>query len=191
MLGAIAGLFGLGMVYGPYLATASSSFNSVFDFGVGLVAAVASFMVLVGSIAALVQIRRGHARVAATAIERNVVRAAVVAVAALVVVSGVVTLTAQDTVAALERAEAIEVPMKRTEFKTAELNAKAGETMRLVLKNDDLYLHTFTIDELDIDVTIGPRGEKALELTPTSSGTFEYKCTVPGHESMTGTLTVS
>ena len=70
------------------------------------------------------------------------------------------------------------------------LNAKAGETLRLVLKNDDFFIHTFTIDELDVDVTIGPRGEKILKLTPANKGTFEYRCTIPGHESMEGTLTV-
>ena len=112
-------------------------------------------------------------------------------VAVLVVVSAVVTLAARDTVAAADRAGATEVLMKTTEFRTAQLDAKAGETLRLVLKNDDLYIHTFTIDDLGIDVTIGPRGEKALSLlSPPNTGTFEYKCTIPGHEDMTGTLTV-
>lgn len=81
--------------------------------------------------------------------------------------------------------------MKETEFKTESIDAQRGETLRLVLKNDDLYVHTFTIDELDIDVTIGPLGEKALSLTPGDAGTYEYLCTVTGHESMTGLLEVS
>ena len=191
VLGAIAGLLGLGMVYGPYLATAINSFNSIFDFGAGVVATVASIVALVGSVVALVQIRRGRVRVEATAVERNTLRGVAVVVAVMVVVSGVVTLAGRDTVTAAERAGAIELLMRRTEFKTTELDAKAGETLRLVLKNNDLYIHTFTIDELDIDVTIGPRGEKALELTPPTKGTFEYRCTIAGHEPMTGTLDVS
>ena len=191
VLGAIAGLLGIVLVYGSYLITASGSFNSIFDFGAAVVATVGSVVAPVGSVVALMQIRRGRVRVAATAMERNTVRGVAVVVAVVVVVSGVVTLAARDTVTAAERAGAIELLMKRTEFKTMELSAKAGETLRLVLKNDDLYIHTFTIDELDIDVTIGPRGEKALELTAPSKGTFEYTCTIPGHESMTGTLKVS
>ena len=148
-------------------------------------------MALVGSIVAFVQLRRGSARVGATVAERNTLWGIVAVVAVVVIVSGVATLAARDTVRDTERAGAVEVVMKRTEFKTARLDAKAGETLRLVLKNDDLHIHTFTIDELGIDVTVGPRGEKALELSSANTGTFEYKCTIPGHESMTGTLEVS
>ena len=190
VLGAIAGLLGTGLVYGPYLILSTDSINSVFDFGVAVVATVASIMAVVGSIVAFVQLRRGAARVAATAVERNALRGVAVVVAGLMVMSAVVTLAARDTVEEADRAEAIEVLMKTTEFRTAQLDAKAGETLRLVLKNDDLYIHTFTIDELGIDVIIGPRGEKALSLSPQNAGTFEYTCTIPGHESITGTLTV-
>ena len=109
----------------------------------------------------------------------------------IVVISGIATLAARDTVEDSVRAESIEVLIKTTEFRTETLEAKTGETLRLVLKNDDLYIHTFTIDELSIDATVGPRGEKVLSFVPSKAGTFEYKCAIPGHESMTGTLTVS
>jgi uncharacterized cupredoxin-like copper-binding protein len=52
-------------------------------------------------------------------------------------------------------------------------------------------MHTFTIDEFDVDVTVGPNGEKAVRIRPTTAGSYEYKYTIPGHESMTGTLTVN
>ena len=190
VFGAIAGLLGIGLAYGPFLILSTGSINSVFDFGAAVVTTVASIMALVGSIVAFVQFRRGTARVEATAVERNTLRGVAVVVAVLVVVSAIVTLAARDTVQKADRAGAIEVLMKTTEFRTAQLDAKAGETVRLVLKNDDLYIHTFTIDELGIDVTVGPRGEKALSISPRNTGTFEYKCTIPGHESMTGTLTL-
>ena len=190
VLGAIAGLLGTGLVYGPYLIESADSINSVFDFGVAIVTTVAALTALVGSIVAFVQIRIGKARVAATAVERIALRGIAVVVAVLVVVSGIFTVAARDTVEEAERTGAIEVLMKATEFRTAELVATSGETLRLVLKNDDLYIHTFTIDEFGIDVTVGPRGEKALSLSSSNPGTFEYKCIIPGHESMTGTLTV-
>ncbi len=144
VLGAIVGLFGVGLVYGPFLATATSNLNSIFDFGAGVVATVASILALVGSVVAFVQVRRGTARVEATAAERIAVWAVAGAVVVLVALSGVLTLTAQDTVTAKEQAGATEVLMKRTEFKIVELNAEAGETLRLVLRNDDMYIHTFT-----------------------------------------------
>ncbi len=191
VLGAIAGLLSTGLVYGPFLIQSTGSVNSVFDFGVAVVTTVAAVMVLVGSVVAFVQLRRGAARVEATVVERNALRGVAAVVAVLVVVSAVVTLAARDTVEEADRVGAIEVLMKTTEFKTAQLDAKAGETLHIVLKNDDLYIHTFIIKELRVDVTVGPRGEKAVSLSLPKKGTFEYKCIVPGHESMTGTLTVA
>jgi len=190
VLGAVAGLVGIVLAYGPYLIKSTGSINSVFDFGVAVVATVSAVMVLVGSVVAFVHLRRGTARVEASPVERNALRGVAVVVAVLVVVSAVVTLAARDKVDDADRAGATEVLMKTTEFRTAELEANAGETLRLVIKNDDLYIHTFTINELDIDVTVGPRGEKALSVTSPDAGTFEYKCTLAGHESMKGTLTV-
>ena len=63
VLGAIAGLLGTGLAYGPYLILSTGSVNSVFDFGVAVVTTVGSIMALVGSIVAFVQLRRGTARV--------------------------------------------------------------------------------------------------------------------------------
>lgn len=154
-------------------------------------ATASSITVLVASIVAFVQIRRGTARVEATSVELNVLRGVASVLAVLVVVSAVVTLAARDTVEEADRVDAIEVLMEKTEFRTAELDAKAGETLHLVIKNNDLYIHSFTILELGVDVMVGPRGEKAVSLSPNKTGTFEYECIIPGHESMTGTLTVS
>lgn len=187
----IAGLLGAGLSYGPYLIDSVDSVNSVFDFGVSVVATVASILVIVGSGVAFLQIRRGNARVSANSVELNALRGVAAVVAVLVVVSAVATFTGRDTVKDADRVDATQVLMKETEFKTVAINARSGETLRLVLKNDDLYLHTFTIDELGVDVTIGPRGEKALLLSTGNPGTFEYKCIVAGHESMTGILEVS
>ena len=56
VLGAIAGLLGLVLAYGPYLVEAAGNINSVLDFGVAVVANVASLVALVGSIVAFVQV---------------------------------------------------------------------------------------------------------------------------------------
>lgn len=73
-----------------------------------------------------------------TSVELNVLRGVASVLAVLVVVSAVVTLAARDTVEEADRVDAIEVLMEKTEFRTAELDAKAGETLRLVIKNNDL-----------------------------------------------------
>lgn len=51
--------------------------------------------------------------------------------------------------------------------------------------------HTFTIDALGVNVAL--RGSSSVvEFTPTQSGTFEYRCTIPGHRAggMFGSLSV-
>lgn len=60
----------------------------------------------------------------------------------------------------------------------------------MVIENDDLLVHTFTIKEMDIDIVVGPKSEVLVALPPSGPGTFEYTCEVPGHEDMKGTLVV-
>ena len=148
-------------------------------------------MALVGGIVAFIQSRQESPRNVATVAERNTFRGIGAVIAVLVVVSGVVTLAGRESVGDAERVGATEIVMKKTEFETTELEAKAGEEVRLVLKNNDLFMHNFIIEELAIDVTIGPRSEKLLKFKPASAGTFKYICDIPGHESMEGELTVN
>ena len=190
VLGAIAGLLGTGLSYGPYLITSTGSINSVFDFGVAVVTTVASIMALVGSIVAFVQLRRGTGRVEATAVERNALRGVAAVVAVLVVVSAVATLTARDTVEQADRAGAIEVLMKTTEFRTAQLTPKLG---RRSASSSGTMTYTYT-PSLSTSLASTQRSDRVekrrYRYLRAIRRIFEYKCTVPGHESMTGTLTV-
>ncbi|MCH8156576.1 MAG: cupredoxin domain-containing protein, partial [Nitrospinae bacterium] len=52
--------------------------------------------------------------------------------------------------------------------------------------------HTFTIDELGVDVIL-PHGETTrVEFTPEQTGSFQFYCSVPGHKGagQVGTITV-
>ena len=60
-----------------------------------------------------------------------------------------------------------------------------------MVENEDLIIHTFTIEDLDIDVTVGPRSETLVELPAMEPGVYKYTCEVPGHEEMKGTLQVA
>jgi len=74
-------------------------------------------------------------------------------------------------------------------FSPDNLSLTKGEPVKLTFQNAGT--HTFTIDELGIDVPI--RGSSAVvEFTPNQTGTFEYYCATPGHRSggMFGSLTV-
>jgi plastocyanin len=75
-------------------------------------------------------------------------------------------------------------------FSATELVAESGEvTLKLV--NRDLWWHTFTIDELNVNLQIAPNGERQITFTA-PAGTYTYYCAIPGHEmlGMRGTLVV-
>ena len=139
---------------------------------------------------AFIQSRRESPRTAATVAERNTFWGIGAVIAVLIVVSGIATATGRESVSDAERPGSTEMVMEHTLFETTELETKAAEPLRLVLKNSDLFMHTFIIEELDVDVTVTPGSEKLLELTPTTAGEYAYACDIPGHEDMVGTLTV-
>ena len=60
----------------------------------------------------------------------------------------------------------------------------------LWIDNQDGIRHTFTIPQLGIDVEVPALKARRIELDA-APGEYQIICTVPGHEAMTGTLTIS
>ena len=89
-----------------------------------------------------------------------------------------VTVTAEDT------------EFSPTRIELAGIANPAGEGLSFFIQNEDLTAHTFTIDELDVDEAIPGGGSARVELSDVASGTYEYYCTVTGHDDMKGTLTI-
>lgn len=60
----------------------------------------------------------------------------------------------------------------------------------LYMDNRDPFRHTFTVEDTDVDVALAPAVARrvALDLEP---GEYQVICTVPGHELMRTTLTVT
>jgi plastocyanin len=106
------------------------------------------------------------------------------------VVSGILTVTGRSTVSAEERVGAVVVKMKQLEFEPDQMEASTGEAPRVVVENDDPFLHTFSISDFDIDVTVKPGSEELVELPELAAGSYTYQCEVAGHEDMNGTLEV-
>jgi plastocyanin len=75
-------------------------------------------------------------------------------------------------------------------YSTNELVSENG-AINISLANHDLFWHTFTVDELDVDlsVPVGSEREAGFSAPP---GTYTFYCAIPGHEllGMRGTLTV-
>ena len=68
------------------------------------------------------------------------------------------------------------------------ITAHATHEVELTLANEDSTAHTFTIEELDVDVEAEAGAEVSTTFTPEETGTFEFKCRF--HPAMTGELTV-
>lgn len=134
---------------------------------------------------------RGISQTVVPRVSLRTLVALAVAVVGLAVLLGAAYASGRTTVPDIVKAESIVVDMKNTQFLPSQVEVTAGEATQVVLKNSDLFVHTFTIEELGIDHRILFGNEKLVELPALEPGEYTYICTVPGHESMTGTLVVS
>lgn len=75
-------------------------------------------------------------------------------------------------------------------FSEIALTAPAGE-VTVVLENKDLFWHTFTIEELGVDLRV-PLGAKLPVTFEAPPGEYQFICDIPGHPEagMVGYLTV-
>ena len=92
--------------------------------------------------------------------------------------------TPSDTAAAGD----IEIVTEKVLFVPEEIDTAAGSVGIWVDNRDGIH-HTFTIEELGVDLEIPALKAKRVEFDA-PAGSYEVICTVPGHESMTATLTV-
>ncbi len=122
--------------------------------------------------------------------ERAARAASAVAVAVVVALSVAVPALGAD--AAKQRAGDLVMVTRDVKFEPDQLTAPAGD-IAVVVKNDDLFWHTFTVNKLDANVTVATSGRKRLVMRGVAPGTYEFVCAIPGHESagMTGTLVVT
>ena len=75
-------------------------------------------------------------------------------------------------------------------FSTTELVTDSGQ-VTVVVDNQDLWWHTFTIDELGVNLNVPSSGKREITFTA-SPGTYVFYCAIPGHRDsgMHGTLVV-
>jgi plastocyanin len=85
-------------------------------------------------------------------------------------------------------------------FTPSTLQAKVGQTVKLLMDNKGVIEHDIALPTIKADKpaaslkALAKPGQSAtLEFTPTAPGTYEYICTIPGHKEagMKGTLNVT
>ena len=172
----LAALWGfLNLIWGYLFLVLSLRYpNSFFDFVLPLLLTVGALLALVGAMVAFVQQRRGSARRVSTRRERWTFAAIAVALLALFVLSGSLHVAGLTTVSAEAELGAIAVEMRNSYLAPDRLEIPVGETARIVVRNNDFFVHTFEIDELRVKHTVLPFSELLIELrrpTPVSSPT--------------------
>ena len=78
-------------------------------------------------------------------------------------------------------------------FSPATVTVKVGSTVKLTFKNIGNTIHTWTIDELNLDSgSIFPGSSKTIEFDAAEVGTYEIYCAVSGHKEsgMVGVLII-
>ena len=166
------------LISAPSMPIALANFNSFFDAGLLVPTIVSLIVAAVAGIVGFIHHRRGSTRDASTSGERWVLWATTAMVVGLMVVSGTLHLTSLESVSPDEKAAAISVDMKNSTFKPAQVTVPAGKPAKFVIKNSDLTVHTFTIEEPRIDVKVLPGSEKLIELSSPPAGTYVYECTL-------------
>ena len=111
-----------------------------------------------------------------------------VVLALLLVITASALLVHQRQVAAKPAAE-LDLTAENMHFSQTELISENGQ-VSLHLSNHDLWWHTFTIDELGVNVGIPMEAERVVTFSA-PPGTYRYYCSIPGHEAtMHGTLII-
>lgn len=70
------------------------------------------------------------------------------------------------------------------------ISAKVGETVTINITAKGQ--HTFTIDQLNVNVNVPNGRTTQVKFTPEQKGTFQFYCAIPGHRErgQIGTITV-
>ena len=156
VVAALWGLVNLGL-WGRLVILALSYPNSFFDFVLPLLLTVGALLAVVGAIVAFVQQRRGTTRNAATRAERRTLGGIAVVLMVLVILSGILHITGLNTVSTAAEAGAIVVEMRNSYLAPDRLEIPIGETRRILVKNNDFFVHTFELDELGVKHCRGPQ----------------------------------
>jgi plastocyanin len=187
IFGALASLVGI-LFFGPSAPLGLGNPDSFFDF---ISVTVGLFGLVIALIACIVSFLRRRSQEAGAAGSPAVVMAVRV-VLAFVVISGVasavLTVANKETVSAAEKQGATVVTASKSEWSTDSIEASSSGTLKLLIKNSDPYLHTFTVKDLNMDFKMKPGSEKLIVLNTPLAGTHQFKCNI--HDNMTGTITV-
>lgn len=158
-----------------FLAFGLAKPTSFGDFVPGLMLPLGVLLGLGGSIAALVASLRGRTETSPSTGERRLVAGVVGLVVLAALVSGVLSVATRTTVDEAAAAGATTVTMKDFAFAEGPYEVESGGSF--VVRNDDPFLHDFTIRELDVAVDVQPGSSQLVEIDA-PPGEYVIWCTL-------------
>ena len=185
-------LIGFALWWSAFGVTRPMSF---FDFMPALLILPGALIGIGSCIAAIVAKRRGHVGSAAGGNERRTIRIIVPILIVAAIASGISTFAGRSTVIDPGIVTRTTARMHSFKFDPTRYSVQGGS--KILAVNDDPFVHTFTVDALGIDVTIGPGSSKLIGF-PARTGTFVLYCKLhtdnkeaPTKDDMAATLTVT
>jgi plastocyanin len=164
----------------PFIVPSLAVPASTEDFIMSSVVVVLLLVLLAGAIAVIRSAGPGPSPAA-----RSVGFAALVLIGLSVAAGAAARITHESAVA---QPGDIEITTENIEFSHQHINADAGE-ITVFVENKDTTLHTFTIEELGVDLQIPSNSAERITFDA-PPGTYDFECS-PHRDVMKGTLEVS
>jgi plastocyanin len=153
-----------------------------------------AFAIMVGGVAAFLEVRRGRAIWSGSGHSGRVVSVVIGALAGSAVTSllaGAVVSAGGTGVAEAPTTTGV-LTAENIKFVGTGLEIRNGGVLGLFVINKDDFGHTFDVDSLGIHVQLPANSTSAVAIKPTGPGSLKFYCNVTGHRDagMTGTIIV-
>jgi plastocyanin len=155
---------------------------SILDFVPAIAMPLGLLLGVGGGVAAIVQGRRGNVRERATIGERRIVGTTLAVVLVALAASAMMFLIQRESVDAAAAEGATPVTIANFEFGES-YEVAAGGT--ILAKNTDPVFHTFTVEELGIDVSL-LGGDSKLVTIDAAPGSYTIICEPHAHQNAAG-----
>jgi heme/copper-type cytochrome/quinol oxidase subunit 2 len=194
----VPGLLALAMLvmFAPFLGFSLAHPEGGLEFIMVVLFVAGALLGVIGSGVSVFQWLRRATQAGATPAQRLAFKVILGLVLALALVSLTLTALARTSLAADVRASATPITIRHGAYPLSPLQVPAEGSVRLAVRNDDAVLHTFTLPEAGVDVSIPPGAERLIEFEAPAAGRYTWFC-VPhsadsgtGREGMVGTLVV-
>ncbi|MCC3356205.1 cupredoxin domain-containing protein [Bacillus sp. REN16] len=90
----------------------------------------------------------------------------------------------------LDPIKKVEVELNDDYFNPKAITFPSGKPLVLVLKNNGVKEHTFTVEKLGVDYVVKPKQVKIVTVEPKATGTYELICRYHAKEGMVGEVIV-